>query len=82
MRVRGNDAEMVSSFADVAATMAVPGTGVVVWEHHEDVTGADQLPPASFKKDPRVARDQIRDVLQRSGERLAAELIYAGGSAR
>jgi hypothetical protein len=82
VRVRGGDADLVSSFSDVAATAAVPGTGVVLWEHQEDVTGADQIPPASLKNDARVAREQIRDVLERAGERLAAELLYVRGAGR
>ena len=80
VRVRDGDDALVSSFSDIAATAAVPGTGVVLWQHQEDATGADQMPSASFKKDARVAREQIRDVLERAGERLAAELLYARGA--
>jgi hypothetical protein len=82
VRVRGGDPDLFSSFSDVAATAALPGTGAIAWEHQEDVTGTDRLPPASFRKDARVAREQIRGALERAGERLAAELLYARGAAR
>jgi hypothetical protein len=82
VRVHGGDPDLFSSFSDVAATAAVPGAGVVLWEHHEDVTGADRMPSTSFTKDAQVARAEIRDVLERAGERLAAELLYARGAVR
>ena len=77
VRVRAGDPALVSAFADVRAQMAVSGTGVIVWETSQDVTESERLPLASFK-DRRFTQQQLVEVLERAGQRLASELLYAG----
>ena len=79
VRVRAGDPALVSAFADVRAQMAVPGTGVIVWETSQDVTDGERLPLASFK-DRRFTQQQLVEVLERAGQRLASELLYTGSS--
>ena len=79
VRVRAGEPELVSAFADVRAEMVVPETGVVLWTHTQDVTDPERLPLASFKKDRDFSRQQLIGVLERAGQRLASELIYAQG---
>ena len=76
MRVRAGEPDLLSAFADVRAQMAVPTTGVIVWETSQDVTGPERLPLASFR-DRRFTRQQLVDLLERAGQRLASELLYA-----
>jgi hypothetical protein len=74
--VRESTAQMVAAFADVRAQIVVPETGVVVWEHEEDVTHPEQLPLQALTADRALARDQLVGVLKRAGRRLANELVY------
>ena len=76
VRVRAGDPDLLSAFADVRAQMAVSGTGVIVWETSQDVTDPERLPLASFR-DRRFTRQQLVDLLERAGQRLASELLYA-----
>jgi hypothetical protein len=79
VRVRAGDPALVSAFADVRAQMAVPETGVIVWETSQDVTAPERLPLQSFK-DRRFTRQQLVDLLERAGQRLASEVLYARSS--
>ena len=74
--VRAGEPDLLSAFADVRAQMAVPKTGVIVWETSQDMTGPERLPLASFR-DRRFTRQQLVDLLERAGQRLASELLYA-----
>jgi hypothetical protein len=76
MRVREGHGDVVAGFADVRAQMVVRETGVVVWEHEEDITHPSRLSLDAFKRDPALARQELVDVLERAGRRLASELIY------
>ena len=76
VRVRAGDPDLLSAFADVRAQLTVPETGVIVWETSQDVTAPDRLPLASFK-DRRFTGGQLLDLLERAGQRLASELLYA-----
>jgi hypothetical protein len=82
VRVRQGPPDLVSAFADVRAELVIPGTGVVVWENTEDVTGPERLPLDSYAGDRRFARQQLMSVLEQAGQRLATELLYARGTAR
>jgi hypothetical protein len=82
MRVREGDADVVAAFADVRAQMALRETGVIVWEHEEDVTHPGRLSLAAFKADRGLTRHELVDVLERAGRRLASELLYARDGAR
>jgi hypothetical protein len=77
MRVREGDADAVAGFADVRAQMVVRETGVIVWEHAEDVTHPGRLSLDAFKHDRGLTRQELVDVLERAGRRLASELVYA-----
>jgi hypothetical protein len=77
MRVREGDADVVAGFADVRAQMVVRQTGVIVWEHAEDVTHPGRLSLEAFKHDRGLTRQELVDVLERAGRRLASELVYA-----
>jgi len=79
VRVR-DDPDLFSSFSDVTGFLGVPGTGVVLWEHREDVTGPDQIQFEAFRRNPPLTRREVVKTLQRAGERLAAELLYARGA--
>ena len=79
VRVRAGDPALVSAFADVRAQMALPVTGVIVWETSQDVTDGERVPLASFK-DRRFTQQQLVEVLERAGQRLASELLYVGSS--
>ena len=80
VRVQGGDPELVSAFADVRAEMSAPGAGVTIWSASEDVTDAERLPASAFTKDRDFARAQLLGVLERAGQRLASELLYARGA--
>jgi hypothetical protein len=82
MRVREGEADVVASFADVRAQMVLRETGVIVWEHEEDVTHPGRLSLEAFKRDRGLTRQELVDVLERAGRRLASELIYARDGAR
>ena len=77
VRVREGEPDLHSAFADVRAEVVVPGTGVVVWERSEDVTDLERVPLATFTADRKFTRQQLIDVLERAGQRLASELLYA-----
>jgi hypothetical protein len=80
--VRQGDSDLVSSFADVRAQIVMGGTGVVVWSDTEDVTHPETAPATTFSSDRAFARETMTKVLERAGERLANEMIYARGVAR
>lgn len=82
MRVREGEADVVAAFADVRAQMVLRETGVIVWEHEEDVTHPGRLSLDAFKRDRGLTRHELVDVLERAGRRLASELIYARDGAR
>jgi hypothetical protein len=82
MRVREGDPDMVAGFADVRAQMVLRETGVVVWEHEEDVTHPGRLSLDAFKRDRALTRQELVDVLERAGRRLANELVYARDGGR
>ena len=82
VRVRAGDPDLVSSFADVRAQMVTRGTGIVLWEDADDVTGAERLPLASFTREREFTRQELMDVLERAGQRLASELLYARSAGR
>ena len=82
MRVRGAGPGLVAAFADVRAQIVLRETGVVVWEHAEDVTSPGTLPLDSLTADRALTREELVDVLERAGRRLASELMYAQMGAR
>jgi hypothetical protein len=77
VRVRHGDPALVSAFADVHGQVTLPGTGVVVWEGQEDVTGVERVPLEALTRDREFARQELMDVLARAGRRLASELLYS-----
>jgi hypothetical protein len=77
VRVREGEPPLVSAFADVNGQVMLRGTGVVVWEGLEDVTGPERVPLESLTRDPEFARQELMDVLGRAGRRLASELLYS-----
>jgi hypothetical protein len=62
--------------------MAMRGTGVVLWEYREDVTNAEQIPVDAFLGDREFARQEMIDVLERAGQRLANEILYSRSAGR
>ena len=80
--VRDGDAPLVAGFADVRAQLVARESGVVVWEHEEDVTHPERFSVEALKEDRELSRDRLIDVLERAGRRLATELVYARGRAR
>ena len=82
VRIREGEPDLVSAFADARAEMVAPAIGVVIWEATEDVTDPERLPMKSFTGDRDFTRQQLIDVLQRAGQRLASELLYARGAGR
>jgi hypothetical protein len=72
----------VSGFVDVQALMVMRETGVVVWTDSEDVTHPEPAPLASFVRDRDFAREAMMGVLERAGQRLANELLYARSAGR
>jgi hypothetical protein len=79
VRVRGGKPEMMAAYADVRAQVSVRPTSVITWEHDEDVTHGERLPAQAFTGDLQLARQALKDVLERAGQRLANELLYARG---
>ena len=82
VRVREGKPDMMAAYADVRAHVVVRPTGVVVWEHDEDVTHAERLPLKAFTGDGELTRQELLEVLERAGQRLANEFLYARGAAR
>jgi hypothetical protein len=80
--VRDGDAPLVAGFADVRAQMVARESGVVLWEHEEDVTHPERLSFEALKQDRALSREELIEVLERAGRRLATELIYARGRAQ
>jgi len=82
IRVREGDPDLVSGFADVQAQMVMGRTGVVVWDGSEDVTHPESAPLASFVRNRDFARETMIGLLERAGQRLANELLYARSAGR
>ena len=80
--VREGDAPLVATFADVRAQLVARESGVVLWEHAEDVTHPERLSIDALRKDRALSREGLIDVLERAGRRLATELLYARGRTR
>ena len=80
--VREGNPPLVAAFADVRAQMVLPETGIVVWEHDEDVTHPERFPVEVLGRDPSLSREGLVGVLDRAGGRLANELLYAQGGGR
>lgn len=82
MRVREGNPHLVAAFVDVRAQMVLRESGVVMWEHEEDVTHPERLSLEAFTRDRALSREELIDVLERAGRRLANELLYARGGGR
>jgi len=82
VRVREGKPDLLAGFADVRAQMVVRETGTVVWEHDEDVTHPERLPLQAFTRDSEFARQGLLEVLERAGQRVANEFLYARGAGR
>jgi hypothetical protein len=80
--VREGKPDMMAAYADARAQVVVRPTGVVVWEHEEDVTHAERLPLQAFTGDGELARQELKEVLERAGQRLANEFLYARSAGR
>lgn len=77
VRVREGKPDLMAAYADARAQVVARPTGTVVWEHDEDVTHAERLPLQAFTGDGELARQGLMDVLERAGQRLANEFLYA-----
>jgi len=77
VRVREGQPALVAAFADVRAQLVARETGVVLWEHEQDVTHPDRRSLDVLTKDRALTRDSLIEVLERAGRRLANELVYA-----
>ena len=82
IRVREGEPDLVSGFADVQALMVMGRTGIVVWDGSEDVTHPESAPLASFVRNRDFARETMIGLLERAGQRLANELLYARSAGR
>jgi hypothetical protein len=82
VRVREGQPPLVAAFADVRAQIVVRETGVLLWEHREDVTHPDRLSLEALTRDPALARENLVEVLERAGRRVASELVYATRAGR
>jgi hypothetical protein len=82
LTLREGDAPLAAGFADVRAQMVARESGVVVWEHEEDVTHPERLTADALKQDRALSRERLIEVLERAGRRLANELIYARSRGR
>jgi hypothetical protein len=80
VRVREGKPDLLAGFADVRGQMVVRATGTVLWEHDEDVTHGERLPLQAFTRDADFARHELLEVLERAGQRMASELLYARGA--
>jgi hypothetical protein len=72
----------VAGFADVRVEMVRRETGVVVWEHEEDVTHPERFSLDALSKDRALVHEVVVNVLERAGRRLANEVVYAWSSGR
>jgi hypothetical protein len=79
VRVRDGSPEMMAAYADARAQVVVRPTSAITWEHDEDVTHGERLPAQAFISDPQLTRQALIDVLERAGQRLANEMLYARG---
>jgi hypothetical protein len=77
VRIREGKPDLLAAYVDVRAQVMVRPTGAVVWEHDEDVTHAERIPLDTFRSDAALARQALMDVLERAGQRLASEYLYA-----
>jgi hypothetical protein len=82
VRVREGKPDMMAAYADARAQVVVRPTGVVVWEHDEDVTHLERLPLQVLTADGELTRQELKDVLERAGQRLANEFLYARSAGR
>jgi len=82
VRVREGDPDLLSAFADVRAEMVARQTGIALWKNSEDVTAPAQFPMKAFTGDKRLTRQQLIEVLERAGRRMANELLYAQTAGR
>ena len=82
VRVREGQPDMMAAFADARAQVVVSPTSAVIWEHAEDVTHGERLPLQAYTGDTELTRQALSDVLERAGQRLANELLYARSGAR
>lgn len=82
VRVQDGEPELLSAFADARVEVVSPGSGVTIWMAAEDVTDAERLPQRAFTTDRDFTREQLLVVLQRAGQRLASELLYARGASQ
>jgi hypothetical protein len=82
LRVREGEPDLMAAYADTRAQVVVRPTGVIVWEHDEDVTQAERLPLRTFTGDGDLTRQALSEVLERAGQRLANEFLYARSAAR
>lgn len=80
VRVRDGKPEMMAAYAEARAQVVVQPTSTVTWEHDEDVTHGERLPAQAFITDSELTRQALKDVLERAGQRLANELLYARGA--
>jgi hypothetical protein len=80
--VREGDAPLVAAFADVRAQMVARESGVVLWEHEEDVTHPERFSLQALEQDRALSREELIEVLERAGRRLATELVYARSRTR
>ena len=80
--IREGDAPQVAGFADVRAQLVARESGVILWQHEEDVTHPERLTPSALKQDRSLTREELVEVLERAGRRLATELLYARGRAQ
>jgi hypothetical protein len=77
VRVHEGTPDLMAAFADARAQIVVAPTFAVVWEHAEDVTHGERLPLQGYGGDRELTRQALTDVLERAGQRLANELVYA-----
>ena len=82
LTVRDGDAPLATSFVDVRAQLVARESGVVLWQHEEDVTHPERISAAALKQDRALSRENLTEVLERAGRRLASELLYARGRAQ
>ena len=80
VRVREGQPARVAAFADVRAEIVLRETGVVAWQHQEDVTHPEELSLEAVTGNRALARDQLTGVLERAGRRLASEFVYTWGA--
>src|SRR5262249_43589137 len=82
VRVRDGDEGLLSGFADVRGQMAMPRTGIVLWEESQGVRSGKQFRGGGFRRDAACARQEMVVVLERAGQRLANELLYSRSAGR